>query len=145
MSETARGANDKVQTTTSTGQDVPRHEALSTSRELTGFGPQGAAQYQRYVSAYLITLEKTSRAVAKQRGVEVVGPTEVKLAADSLGIVGDRKAKHAGEIGGLLVGGGLAYFFSVLGGGQTTFSNAVISFVPILIGVALIVFSWTRG
>lgn len=143
MPEAAQGANDKAQVT-GTREDISRPEARGNARELVDFGPQGAARYQRYVEAYLITLEKTSRTVAKQRGVEVVGPTEVKLAADSLGIVGDRKAKHAGEIGALLVGGGLAYFGSVLGAGATTFSNAIISFVPILVGVALVVYSWSR-
>ena len=97
MSETTQGTNDKAQAT-GTKQDAPS-KPPATVRELPGFGPQGAARYQKYVDAYLITLEKTSRAVAEQRGVEVVGPNEVQLAADSLGIVGDRKAKRAGEIG----------------------------------------------
>jgi hypothetical protein len=143
MSEAAaQGANDTAQVAGIT--QAASREALGTSRELIGFGPHGAAQYQKHVEEYLIILEKTSRAVAEQRGVEVVGPAEVTQAANSLGIAGSRKAKHAGEIGALLIGAGLAYLGSVLVEHKTTFSNAVISFVPILIGVVLTVFSWTR-
>lgn len=142
MSEAVQWTSAKAQATTEEQDASPR--APETGRELTGFGPHGAARYERYVQEYLITLEKASRAVAKQRGVEVVGPTEVKLAADSLGIVGDRKAKRAGEMGALLIGAGLAYLASVLVEHKTTFVNALISFIPLLIGVALIVFSWSR-
>jgi hypothetical protein len=112
---------------------------------LTGFGEDGAAEYHEFVSKYLIALEQVSRASARNRESEVVSPFDVRVAASSLRGFGNNKTKHADEIGTLLIGASLAYLGSVIYGSNYTWGNALLIFLPLLIGGILYAYSWNRG
>jgi hypothetical protein len=112
---------------------------------LMGFGRDGAQEYDKAVREYLIGLEQLSRALARKRKSEVVSPFDVQQATVFLGADPDRKFRHIGEIGTLLIGAGLAYLGNVIFGSSYTFGSALLVFLPLLVGCILYAFSWGRS
>ena len=110
----------------------------------TGFGPSGAAEYNKFVDEYSIALKQASRAVAQLRKAEVVAPFDVQIAAGSLNVNRNNRFRHIGEIGTLLIGAGLAYACNVMFTSSWTFKNALIMFIPIIVGSILYTYTWRR-
>jgi hypothetical protein len=112
---------------------------------LDGFSPGGTREYEKISQEYLIALAEASRAVALRKKADSASAFHVQIAAEALSGDRSRAARRSGEIGALLIGGGFSYLGSVIYGSSYTFKNAVIVFIPLLVGCALYVYSVARG
>ena len=136
------GSNAPTPAEASTG---PITASGQTPESLDGFSPGGAKEYEKISQEYLIALAETSRAVALRKNADVASPFHVQVAAEALGGDRGRFAQRLGEIGTLLIGGGLSYLGTVVYGSSYTFKNSLIVFVPLLIGCILYAYRLARG
>jgi hypothetical protein len=123
----------------------PTGSSGQTPASLDGFSPGGAKEYEKISQEYLIALAETSRAVALRKNADVASPFHVQVAAETLGGDRGRTAQRLGEIGTLLIGGGLSYLGTVIYGSSYTFKNSLIVFIPLLIGCILYAYRLARG
>lgn len=148
MSETTQGPNEATQVADQQA-DTSTKEVGHVAAKMVGFGPDGAKEYQKIAQEYLIGLEQLSRVLARKRKSEVVSPFDVQTAAVSMGDSPERKLRHLSELGTLFVGAGLAYLGNVIFAPPSpspyTFKNALLVFLPLLVGCILYAFSWGRG
>jgi hypothetical protein len=110
-----------------------------------GFSAAGAAEYTKASQGYLIALEQASRAVAKAKKSDSVSEFHVQIAVDALGGDHNSRFRRISETGSLLIGLGLGNLAMVIYGSSYTFRNALIVFVPLLVGFTLYSYSWGRG
>jgi hypothetical protein len=119
-------------------------QQVAAAPDKTIFSEAASVELSRYGTAYLLALEQASRAVADGKGAEMVLASDVQTAAAALGAKRNRKFKRIGEVGALLVGAGLGYVGTVVLTSSYTFKNALVAFIPLLVGTALYILSWAR-
>lgn len=118
-------------------------DSVQIVAELNGYSPDGLEEYHKAAREYLIALDRLSTAKAKLKNSDTVGSYHVRVAVDMLNTGKSDWLSHVNDIGILLVGAGLGYLGIVIFGSSYTFKNAMIAFMPLLIGC--IMYAYASG
>jgi hypothetical protein len=131
--------------TSNAGQEAAsRPGRVPAAEGVVVFSEAASVELSKYGAEYVLGLEQVSRALAQGKGAEMVLAADVQTAAAGLGARQHGKFKRIGEVGALLIGAGLGYVGTVVLSSSYTFKNALVAFIPLLVGTALYIASWTR-
>jgi hypothetical protein len=109
------------------------------------FSIEGREEFSRAGELYLTALEQASIAVARRKQADSISAPHVQLAVDALDSQPKKRIERIREIGILLIGAGFGYLSITIFGDSYTFKNALLSFIPLLVGFAFYAYSLGRS